>query len=849
MAKKVLNLNVKLEPGTDRTLVATWTFNSSIKNTTASANGIKVGDFVGVKSGATWYNGASIPGFVFNDEWKVIQINGDRVVLGKNKSGSNDIQSPIKASNLTGGSGSSTTTTIDTLDHYITTWFYDSGGGWREGSHNDNYGNYTYSTYDPPEEAVRVTFHIIPVSKTRKVNDKDTPYWSGALSVSNIFYMSALPPEVPSTPTVEVIDRVLLASLENISDARTDQIQFQVYKGVDVYRTATANVLAAMTSARFDLSVGGSYRVRARAINKVTNSGLLYSDWSDFTSAVKTNPGKPGNIKRIRAYSSTSVYLEWGESDAAETYEIEYTTNPDYFDISDETTSVTGIEHTEYIVTGLETGDEYFFRVRGVNDQGESEWTKIVSCTIGEPPSAPTTWSSSTTVIVGEVLNLYWVHNAKDGSKEHAAQIEINGKATTINNPTADDDEAEETTKYYSVNTTAYREGTTIKWRVRTSGVTQKWGDWSIMRTVTIYARPTLALNITNQNGNNISTITSFPFFIKGLAGPNTQEPIGYHVSITPNTGYETVNHLGEMVVINQDQEIFSQYIDTNDALLLEISASNIDLQSGVTYTVTVKASMNSGLTAEASEEIDVSWTDEQVPLDAEIAYDRDSFVAYITPYSRDEETGKATPNLNLAVYRREFDGTFTEIATGLDSTKNTAVTDPHPALDYARYRIVATSTTTGAVTYYDPPGYPVGDDVPVIIQWDEVWRDFDVSNIDPPAVPTWSGSMLKLPYNIDVSDNNTPSVTTVNYAGRTYPVSYYGTSIESTSTWNVDIAADDKDTIYALRRLAIWRGDVYVREPSGSGYWATINVSFSKTHQELTIPVTLDITRVEGGM
>lgn len=43
--------------------------------------------------------------------------------------------------------------------------------------------------------------------------------------------------------------------------------------------------------------------------------------------------------------------------------------------------------------------------------------------------------------------------------------------------------------------------------------------------------------------------------------------------------------------------------------------------------------------------------------------------------------------------------------------------------------------------------------------------------------------------------------------------------------------------------------GDVYVREPSGSGYWANISVSFTQTHCELTIPVTLNITRVEGGV
>ena len=43
--------------------------------------------------------------------------------------------------------------------------------------------------------------------------------------------------------------------------------------------------------------------------------------------------------------------------------------------------------------------------------------------------------------------------------------------------------------------------------------------------------------------------------------------------------------------------------------------------------------------------------------------------------------------------------------------------------------------------------------------------------------------------------------------------------------------------------------GDVYVREPSGSGYWANIKVSFSQTHCDLVIPISFTVTRVEGGM
>ena len=114
---------------------------------------------------------------------------------------------------------------------------------------------------------------------------------------------------------------------------------------------------------------------------------------------------------------------------------------------------------------------------------------------------------------------------------------------------------------------------------------------------------------------------------------------------------------------------------------------------------------------------------------------------------------------------------------------------------------------------------------------------------------PAYAGSMLKLPYNIDVSDSNNPDSALVEYVGRKHPVSYYGTQLGVSSTWNTDILKSDKNTLYALRRLQMCMRDMYVRQPSGSGYWANVKVSYNIKHRDLTIPVTITITRVEGGM
>lgn len=62
---------------------------------------IQVGDLVSIKPGATWWSGATIPQWVFKENWWVSKITGDRVVLGQNERHNNSLNSPISIYNLT----------------------------------------------------------------------------------------------------------------------------------------------------------------------------------------------------------------------------------------------------------------------------------------------------------------------------------------------------------------------------------------------------------------------------------------------------------------------------------------------------------------------------------------------------------------------------------------------------------------------------------------------------------------------------------------------------------------------------------------------------------------------------
>lgn len=68
-----------------------WVNDSCIVSEEEKDNGIKVGDKVRVVKGARSYNGVSLATFVYDNEYEVIELNGDRAVIGKNGTVTTDI--------------------------------------------------------------------------------------------------------------------------------------------------------------------------------------------------------------------------------------------------------------------------------------------------------------------------------------------------------------------------------------------------------------------------------------------------------------------------------------------------------------------------------------------------------------------------------------------------------------------------------------------------------------------------------------------------------------------------------------------------------------------------------------
>ena len=438
-----------------------------------------------------------------------------------------------------------------------------------------------------------------------------------------------------------------------------------------------------------------------------------------------------------------------------------------------------------------------------------------------------------------------------------------------------------------------------ITYEIRTkgqlnTGSEKDWSPWSPAKEINIYRKPEIEFESSPTRGwlwdpfdfryDTIYTaydgspfpkiIEHFPIFIGVKSGPYPQSALEYTFTITALNDYDTYDYDGSTKHVKSGETIFTRITgptkkyttgeDTGNYCLTRINPWDITLVNSQAYKLQVTVTMDSGLQATLTKEFRTQYTDSAFMPDADIALDEDQFSCYIIPgLESDVEYEEGEEPITLSdvvfhVFRRNYDGRMTEIASALNGDSETTIVDPHPSLNGASYRIVGMSKLTGEIEFIDIPGQEF-EEKPILIQWDSDFQGYDqiVDWVDETQDPDdlllfgqgLQGNVLKLPYNIDVQNGYDMDKDLVKYIGRENPVSYYGTQKGETMTLNTVIPKTSKDIIFALRKLSVYPGDCYIREPNGTGYWANVTVSFNINHLDVIVPVTITATRVEGGI
>lgn len=750
-------------------------------------------------------------------------------------------------------------TSIKKQDGYAIGWYYWTGQGvWFSGSSSTTKA--TNATYSPPSNALKVMFTVRP-------NPNNKAKWKGAdrsaqINVPRSGSGGDTTPSAPSSPEVTVSEeplengnyRITAKVLNYQNEHSNGVLHFQILENDSkLVIDQNANNKNGIASVSYEIGLVGGYRYKARAY--AWGKSKEQSQWSAY-SENKYTPPKKAAIDSLVAITFGTVDVRWSALAGAKTYTLEYTNEtidgkPVFDTGSSAVQRQDNIETTHYPATSLtveENKETWYFRLKGVGENNaEGAWSEIVSTPVGKKPDIPTVWSYTAIGKIGEDIVLNWAHSSEDGSKQTGAKIgiKINDNEEEVINLN--------TEVSYSYSTGNLHDGDKINWRVCTRGVQgipDEWSDWSEYREVVVYAPPALAFTIGVADPEETSAVVNqFPIEVNATATPPSQTPVAYTISITSTEEYDISGVDGMEVHVNVGGEIYSRYIASDEnTLSFELNPGDLYLNEGTIYEATMTVAMQNGLTAETKARFLAKWEIPKWSPDADISIDKATLTAAIRPFCSDEWEFEYRKGFTLAVYRIDYDSHLTLIASGIDAGDNLTITDNHPSLDYARYRIVATDLKTGVVFYEDPEPIPVNVGC-AVIQWEGETRSFfvDPENYDD-MVTDWAGTVLRLPYNIDVSDDNSPDVSLIEYIGRRHPVSYYGTQEGFTSRWNAEIPKDDVETLAKIRALAVYPGDVYVREPYGTGYWANIKVSYSITHNKASVPVSFSITRVEGG-
>lgn len=695
--------------------------------------------------------------------------------------------------------------------------------------------------WSAPADAYMARCRIRPVSKTKNTSySKQTgnktvnvtkKYFSASWSArkSHDFRSDKLP-----TPTIDVSIENTTATIEvecDDNDCKYATIEAAIRNGKDSggnWKYAVKSKLdhkSCPKTGSYTMTVTKGetwyFRVQCSALKDSTKGD---SNWTSRVSA-QSLPADVTGIG-VSALSSTSAKVTWKAASGASTYTAQYVADdPSYFNTNPSAVrEVDEIVGTTFLPTDLDSGHTWYFRVKAVNDTGDGKWSSVKGAVLATIPDAPTTFETEPSFIRTDTVRFRWIHNSEDESEQTAAQVSFSpGGVFSVT-----------TDEYLERPMSMFSDGDTVTWQVRTKGAHPNWSEWSVARTFSVYDMPQLSCTArqTSASGETVdenNPLAEFPLAIVLDASGGGNAVSGYHVSIiaaeansyVDDYGFERYMGVGE-VAYQADYPVSE---DPYTALVEAGSSAN--LRNGCVYQIVADVSMQSGLRATADPwTFLVDWDAEVPEPTMTVVFDQDDLTADILPacYEVDQDgapTETLADNVTLAVYRIDDDGQLVLLRKGIENTGGAVITDPHAQFGECWYHVVATDKSTNVCNFFDH--YDTSPHYTCVVQWDENWQigvdEDDLGDRDY----DYSGMKIDGLYNLNLDEAGDPEAEDVEYIGRSHPVSYYGTQEGYEARFEVDFPKEDKDTLDKARKLIALRDDAYVREPSGTGYWAHI--------------------------
>lgn len=303
--------------------------------------------------------------------------------------------------------------------------------------------------------------------RVRAANSAGNGPWSSSWSFTTVGCIPGVP--VLGFPPDGAINQPLNVSLSwgSVSGATSYGVQVIKYPDTTYYSVSGISFIPP------NLACGSTYQWRVRAENI-----SVYSAWSGRSfSTIPCIPNAPILTSPQNGATGVAipVTLAWLSVQNAISYRLQVLKRPTSLVVFD----LSGVTSSSYVVSNLEGGQEYMWRVNAINSSGTSDWSTafIFATAVVAPTSAPSLyspWNNSTGVSLTPTLGWYSVNNAASYDVEVATSSSF---TSVIFSATGVTELSVRISNPLSYATTYY-------WRVRgrNSGGVGSWSDvWNFM--------------------------------------------------------------------------------------------------------------------------------------------------------------------------------------------------------------------------------------------------------------------------------------------------------------------------------------------------------------------------------
>lgn len=395
-------------------------------------------------------------------------------------------------------------------------------------------------------------------------------------------------------------------------------------------------------------TAGHAYAYQVRGKNPAGTSEAVAA------GTVYTTPSAPSGVTASAASATTATINAASKPKYADSYEIQRKTTGDWESLS----TATSLPATVATSAGSNT-----FRVRAKKGGLTSEWAVSNSITTVAKPLAPTITGLSSRYLVGTNIAFSWKPNHPDGSAQTHAQVEETFPSGTVR--TFDVDGATTTISRPTVDTGTY------KFRVRTHGLYDGWGDWSDYAQTTVYDAPTASITSPATEGTSIDRL-----------------PLS--VTWTASDATEIQGQLLEL--LSEKGEVLYATKPASTSRTASIGVRDYQLANGTTYMLRLTVTAGSSFSVTATRTFKTGWTAPAAPVLS--WYHDDDLATHVTVRFGTEEGAPATSYVSLT----RVDGDGNETLLSSSAGDNAVVVDRLPPLGTSfRYR--ATSHTDYGAT------------------------------------------------------------------------------------------------------------------------------------------------------